>query len=441
MKLSNRRKRLLSLTAAASGTALLLTGCGALNQGGDSSNKLSVWHQFTESSDGDIDSMSWTIQQFNKANPDLKFQNRTIANDEANTVIRTGLSGDNPPTVLQYEGYKQTEDYAEAGALLDLTDWWAEHEDNFTHGDSEAVKDACEWDGKMWCIPWNVDTSQQLYYNTQIIEEQGLELPESIDDLKEIAKQLEGTGVAPVSLYAGDGWPAAHWWFLLAIQRCGIDTILEAAAQEGATWEEECFLQSATDLYELGQAGVFPEGVAGSDYNSMMQLYLSGDAAFMNTGTWFNTTLSDTPPGFEAAAMPFPQVDPENPSTQILGGFTNVFAVPANSGNTEAGLKFLEFMSDPKNESGAAFAKGGLINVVKGAEEELPDFIRPTFDTVSAALAAEGNNVIAYFENLVPPAVGEDPMYNGSAGLAAGTVTPEEFIATLQSAAAANVGQ
>jgi raffinose/stachyose/melibiose transport system substrate-binding protein len=442
MTLSTRRKRLLSLTATVSGTALLLTGCGALNQGGGSDNKLSVWHQFTESTDGDVDGMSWTIQQFNKEHPDMKFENRTIANDEANTVIRTGLSGDNPPTVLQYEGYKQTEDYAESGALLDITDWWEENKQHFAAGESQAAKDACEWDGKMWCIPWNVDTSQQLYVNPALVEEHDLVMPETIDQLKENAKKLEGTGVAPISLYAGDGWPAAHWWFLLSIQRCGIDTILDAAKQDGAAWDDECFLQSATDLYELGEAGVFPEGVAGSDYNSMMQLYLSGEAAFMNTGSWFNSTLTDTPPGdFEPEAIPFPQVDPDNPSEQILGGFTNVFAVPANSGNTEAGLEFLTWMSNPENGAGKAFARGGLINMLNDSDEEMDDVVKTAYETVAAAVDEPGNNVIAYFENLVPPAVGEDQMYNGSASLAANTMEPEEFVKNLQAAAAASVGQ
>jgi raffinose/stachyose/melibiose transport system substrate-binding protein len=420
---------------------MLLTGCGALNQGGGSDNPLSVWHQFAASTDGTVDAMTFTVNAYNDANPDAEFENRVIANDEANTVIRTGISGDSPPTVLQYEGYKQTEDYAKAGSLLDITDWWEEHKDNFTYGDSQAVKDACEWDGKMWCIPWNVDTSQQLYYNSGLLEEHNLTAPESIEDLKNVAAQLEGTGVAPVSLYAGDGWPAAHWWYLLSIQRCGVDKILAAAVQDGATWDDECFLQSATDLYELGEAGVFPEGVAGSDYNSMMQLFLSGGAAFMNTGSWFNSTLTRTPPDFEVSAMPFPEADPDNPSTQILGGLTNVFAVTANSGNTEAGLDFLEFISDPANGAGKAFAKSGLINVLKGSEEEMSPYVRASFDAVSEALAAEGDNVIAYFENLVPPGVGEDQMYNGSAALAANTMTPEDFVANLQAAAVAAAGQ
>jgi raffinose/stachyose/melibiose transport system substrate-binding protein len=419
------------------GSAVALAGCGLNNSSGGaaSSNKaLTVWHEF--SGDGGT-AMDTILKGYNTKNPDGKFEGRAIANDEVNTVVRTGLSGNNPPTVLQYEGYKQTAEFAKAGQLMDITDWYNAHKANFTYGDSQAVKDACEYEGKIYCIPWNVDTSEQLFVNPAVMDQYGLKTPATIDDLKGDAQKLKGSGVDPISLYAGDGWPAAHWWYLLTIQRCSVDTILKAAKQDGAKWDDPCFEQSAQDLYDLGKAGVFPQGVEGQNYNAMLQLFLSGKGAMMNTGTWFNSTLKSTPPKFDTQVAAFPQVDPSKPSRQILGGFTNVFGVPANSGNTDAGLKFLDYISDPSNGAGAEFAKSGLVNVVKGAEKELNPRTKASYDAIAQALSLPGNNVIAYFENLVPPSVGEDVMYNGAAALTAGTTQPKDFVSHLQQAAKA----
>jgi raffinose/stachyose/melibiose transport system substrate-binding protein len=437
--MSARRRRALTSLAVLAGSAVALTGCGLSNSssGAASSSKaLTVWHQFSGEGAGAMDVV---ISDYNKKNPDAKFKGRSIANDEANTVVRTGLSGNNPPTVLQYEGYQQTKDFVKAGQLLDITDWYKQHVDDFTYGDSQAVKDACEVDGKMYCIPWNVDTSEQLFINPDIMSQYSLTAPKTVDDLKAIAGTLKGTGINPVSLYAGDGWPAAHWWFLLTIQRCSVDTIVAAANQDGAKWDDPCFLQSAQDLYDIGQAGVFPQGVEGQDYNAMLQLFLSGKAALMNTGTWFNATLADkaTKPKFETEAVAFPQVDPAKPSQQILGGFTNVFGLPANSGNTDAGLKFLDYIADPANGAGAKFAKTGLVNVIIGADKEMEPRVKASYDAIAAALALPGNNVIAYFENLVPPSVGEDIMYNGTAALTSGSMKPQDYVTQLQQAAEA----
>jgi raffinose/stachyose/melibiose transport system substrate-binding protein len=385
--------------------------------------------------------MDDVIKGYDKANPDKKFKGRAIANDQVNTIVRTGLSGNNPPTVLQYEGYKQTTDYAKAGQLMDITAWYNKHKQDFTYGDSQAVKDACEYKGKIYCIPWNVDTSEQIFVNPDLVKQHGLKTPATLADLKADAAKLKGTGVNPISLYAGDGWPAAHWWYLLSIQRCSVDKILAAAKQSGAKWDDPCFQQSAQDLYDLGKAGVFPQGVQGQDYNAMLQLFLSGKAAMMNTGTWFNSTLTQTPPKFQTQAVPFPQVDPSKPSQQILGGFTNVFGVPARSGNTDAGLKFLDYLANPATGAGAAFAKSGLVNVVKGADQKMDPRVKASYDQIAKALSLPGNNVIAYFENLVPPSVGEDVMYNGSAALASGSMTPKTFVTKLQTAAAAAAKQ
>jgi raffinose/stachyose/melibiose transport system substrate-binding protein len=426
-----RHRRIAASVALAAASIAALTSCGLSRTG--SSAPLSVWHEFSGQSS---DAMTGAINGFNKKNPDMTFKGRAIANDQVNTVVRTGLSSKTPPTVLQYEGYQQTKDYAKAGQLLDITKWWNSHKQDFTYGDSQAVKDACEYNGKTYCIPWNVDTSEQLFYNPDLVQKYNLPMPKSIDDLKTVANKLKGTGVSAISLYAGDGWPAAHWWYLLSIQRCGVDKILAAAKQSGGTWDDPCFKQAAADLYGLGKAGVFPKGVGGQDYNAMLQLFMSGKTAFMNTGTWFNSTLEATPPKFKAGSIPFPQVDPSHPSSQILGGFTNVFGVTAKSGNTAAGLKFLDYLANPANGAGAAFAKNGLINVVKGADAQMNPRVKSSFDTINAALQKPGNNVVAYFENLVPPSVGEDEMYNGSAALAAGTETPDQFISKLQTAAA-----
>jgi raffinose/stachyose/melibiose transport system substrate-binding protein len=432
--MSRRRGRALTSLAVLAGSAVALTGCG-LSSGGSSasSNKpLTVWHEF--SGEGGT-AMDTVITGYNKANPKAKFKGRAIANDQVNTIVRTGLSGSNPPTVLQYEGYQQTADYAKAGQLMDITSWYDKHKQDFTYGESQAVKDACQYKGKVYCIPWNVDTSEQLFVNPDLMKQHGLTAPATIAALKSEAGKLKGASVNPISLYAGDGWPAAHWWYLLSIQRCSVDTILAAAKQSGAKWDDPCFLQSAQDLYDIGKAGVFPQGVQGQDYNAMLQLFLSGKAAMMNTGTWFNSTLAQTPPKFETQAVPFPQVDPSKPSKQILGGFTNVFGVPARSGNTDAGLKFLDYLADPGTGAGAAFSKSGLINVVKGADKEMNPRVKASYDQIANALALPGNNVVAYFENLVPPSVGEDVMYNGSAALASGSMTPKDFVTKLQKAA------
>jgi len=420
------------LLAGAALTMLLATtaACGLSKHGGGTSN-LAVWHELAGSGNEAVNTL---VDGFNDKHPDTTFTTRQIADSEVNSVLRTGLAGNNPPAIVQYEGYQQTADYAKAGQLTDITAWWRKHKDAFSFADNQAVRDACEYRGKMYCIPWDMYSSNQLFYNPALLKKYGLRLPATTADLAADARKLKGTGVNTVSLYSSEGWPAGQWWYLLSVQRCGIDRVRAAAAQHGASWSDPCFTAAAKDLYDLGRAGVFPSGVAGSDYNAQMSLFLSGKAVFMNTGTWFYQTMAENRPSIKVAATPFPQADPKHPSTQLLGGLTEVFGIPAHAGNKDAAYRFLDYMA--QRRSGELFAKASVMNMVKGANDTLPATLKPTWKTVHTELDKPGNNIVSYFENLVAPGVGEDAMYNGATAVAAGTMTPRQFTAKVQAAAA-----
>lgn len=415
--------------------ALMLSGCGLANGGGGGSTKLAVWHQLSGSGN---EAMQAVVDGYNEEHPDAEFTNRQLADGEADTVVRTGISGKNPPAVLQFEGFKQTEDYAKAGLLTDITEWWESNKGSFSYADSQSVKSLCSYEGKVYCIPLDLYTSNVLYANPEILKQYDIQVPTKVSDFIDIAAKLKGTGVSAVSLYSGEGWQAAQWWYLLAIQRCGIDTINAAAAQDGVTWDDPCFLQAAEDLASLANAGVFPEGVAGSDYNSMMSLFLSGKAAFMQTGSWFEQTIAETPPPFEVQGAAFPQVDPSAPSVEQLGGVNEGFGIPSAVEDTEASYAFLDYLA--QKSTGKLFSEASAMNLIAGSETSLPDGLKPAWDQAAAAFESGGQGFITYFEGLVDPAVGDQAMYNGATAVAAGTMTPTDFVTSVQAAAAQVAG-
>jgi ABC-type glycerol-3-phosphate transport system substrate-binding protein len=411
----------------------MLSGCGLAKD--SASQNLSVWHQLSGSGNK---AMQGVVDGFNKEHPDQKFQNRQLADGEADTVVRTGISGKNPPAILQFEGFKQTEDYAKAGLLTDITGWWNTHKDSFSYADSKSVAGLCSYKGKVYCIPLDLYTSNVLYVNPNVLKKYDIKAPTQVSDFVAIAKKLKGTGINPVALYSGEGWEAAQWWYLLTIQRCGIDKINAAAAQVGAKWDDPCFLKAAQDLGSLADGKVFPQGVAGSDYNSMMSLFLSGKAAFMQTGTWFEQTLAETPPSFDVQAVPFPQVDSSSPSVEQLGGINEGFGIPSAVKDTKASYAFLDYMA--QKSTGVLFSKASAMNMVAGSETDLPERLQPAWKQVSAAFKSDGQGFVTYFEGIVDPAVGDQAMYNGATGVAAGTITPPDFVKSVQKAAVKAAG-
>src|SRR5215211_9398469 len=106
------------------------------------SGDVSVWTEFTTG--GEATGIDELVETWNAKDNGITVTHRPIGNEEFFTVIRTALSGGEPPDVMQYERYQQTRDFAAAGQLTDLTDWWEANKDRFAV--SEAGAAACTFE-------------------------------------------------------------------------------------------------------------------------------------------------------------------------------------------------------------------------------------------------------------------------------------------------------
>jgi raffinose/stachyose/melibiose transport system substrate-binding protein len=421
---ASTRRILSTSTALVAISALSACGLAGGDDSGSASDEVVFWHAFTAGAEsGAIKSI---LDGFGEAQDSYTVKDRGIGNEEHFTVVRTGLAGGAPPDMVHYEGYQQTRDFAEAGQLLDLTDFWEEHEDKFILKES-AVR-ACTYDGKIYCIPYTFHSGFQMYYNAEILEQEGIEPPQTFEDFTAAAETLKGAGLTPVSIGAKDGWPAEHWWMNFIVQRCGVAHVYDVIDDKGAKFTDECFVQAAEDLAGLAEAGYFPEGASSDDYGAAISVFASKKAGFMQTGSWYAAELLETPTDFEYGIIPFPRFQDAENTGDITGAVTHVFGIPAKADNPDGAKALLEHMLT--EESTATWAEAGLFSLVDGAvEQNGPEDVMPLWDAVLQADAS-----LPWLENELPPGVGEDAIYNGSAALVAGRMTPQEFVESIQAA-------
>jgi len=430
---STRRARLFRMAVAALVAVPLLASCGlakggqanpdGAGDGGGAPTQVTVWHEFTAGSE------AAGIKEINKGFTDQKkftVKQRPIANEQLFTVLRTGLAGSLPPDVVQYEGYQQTRDFAKAGQLTDLTDIWTANQDKFLL--PESAKASCSYEGKIYCIPYTFATGSQIYYNADILKKQGIAPPTTYEEFLAAAEKLKGAGIAPIAIGAKDGWPAEHWWMLFLVQRCGVATVEKAEAKSGAKFTDPCFVQAAEDLASLSAKGYFSKGAASDDYGTALSVYRAGKAAFFQTGSWLAGGLVSEPTTFATEILPFPRMADDQHPGDIVGAVTHVFGIPSKAKNPDGARAYLDYlMSDPAT---TAWAKSGNLSLRSGAvEQNTPQALQPLWKSVLAADAS-----LPWLENELPPGVGEDKIYNGTAALVAGRMQPKEFVQSVQTA-------
>lgn len=405
-------------------SSMLLAACGLVGVGTSADNQVTFWHAFTGGAEGA--GINRIVKDFNERAEDYSVKQRPISNEEHFTVVRTGLAGNSPPDVVAFEGYQQTRDFAKAGQLQDLTSFWDEHSEDFIL--DESAERACTYEGKVYCIPYTFHTGWQLYYNADLLAEHDVEPPTTYDEFLAAADKLKNAGVTPIAIGAKDGWPATHWWMAFLVQRCGVEHVYDAIEGSGGKFTDPCFVAASEDLAQLADKDYFSSGAVSDDYGASLGVFRSEKAAFFQTGSWLAAGLLEDPTDFETGIVPFPRLaDDEHPG-DIIGAVTHVFGISADAKNPDGAMDFLEYLVSDRSTD--IWARQGLLSLADGAvEQHGPDEILPLWDAV-----LEAETSLPWIENELPPGVGEDKVYNGTAALIAGRMDAREFTESIQTA-------
>lgn len=431
-----RFRRGAALTSAAVALALTLTACGeaksSSSSAGGGNNAMSLLSEWTDG--GSKTSIDATIQAWNSANSNAKVSQRSIGNEDFTTASRTAMSGTTPPDILQFEGFSDTVDYAKAGKLTDLTSWWNAHKSQFVLADSPGFKRACEYQGKVYCIPNSANAQSVLFYNKDLLEKNGIAAPKTYDDFLAASATLKGKGITPLALGDKDGWPGAQLWMSFVVQLCGTTVADSAVDRTGAKWTDPCFTKAAQMVDDLRSQGYLPKGVVSDDYNAMTSQFLAGKAAFISTGSWFIGSWQTSPPPFSVGAEYLPAISGAQFSDDKVAYGGDVIGIPSAGKNQAKAQDFLSFLfsQDQANQ----WAKNYYFSSVKGSVSSSgPAEVKDLYAATESA-----TDTLASLDLQLPPAVGEKTLYDAGQALLGGKLTAAQFTAQLEESAAKEQG-
>ncbi|MGM0836117.1 MAG: sugar ABC transporter substrate-binding protein [Bacillota bacterium] len=307
--------------------SLLLVGCS----GGGDEDTLTVWAMGEEGKQ-----LSELVEKFEEENPDIKVKVQAIPWDQAHDKLLTAVASKKGPDVLQL-GTTWVPEFAEAGALLDLTPHLEEYpdfkEDNYFGGAVDSMK----YEDKVVGIPWYVET-RVLFYRTDLLEEVGYsEAPATWDELKDASEKLAARG---------------DEYFGMDINLKDKITPLIFAWQNGFETNEEAG-ELNLDSPEFTEAiayynSFFSEGLStpreGID---IVQAFRDGGKPMFMSGPWMINIFKDQAPDLEGkwsvAMLPGKETN-----TSSIGGA--VFSVFHNSEKVDEALKFISYTNEVETQ-------------------------------------------------------------------------------------------
>ncbi len=296
-----------ALVALSASVALLAAGCsgGATSSSsttGDSNAPvtMSFWHNST-TGDG---KKYWedTVAAFEKEHPNVTINIQAIQNEDMDGKLQTALASGGDPTIFMARGGGKLADVVAADQVMDITDQISP-EVKTALGD--GIFSAFTVDGKIYGMPTSV-LPGGMYYSKDLFAKAGITAtPTTFEELNAAVTKLKAAGIAPIALGGKDAWPAAHWYYFMALRDCSRETMDKAAATKD--FSDQCWLKAGEDLQAFTATEPFNKGYlttsAQQGAGSSAGMIANHKAAMELMGAWIPES-SPTSPRQEGAGRP-----------------------------------------------------------------------------------------------------------------------------------------
>ncbi len=316
---------------------------------------------------------------------------------------------------------------AEAGVLLDfdkaLTDLGMR--DKIAPGAVSTIEKL--YGGGFDFLPFQYNI-EGIWYNTQIFEDNGWEVPETWDELVTIAGEAQAAGLTPFSASGEQGWPLTRLVSTYLFRSVGPDALQKVADGEAKLTDPE-YVEAAAAIADLGAQGYFGDNVTSLDIDGSYNLFLTGQAPMIYMGSWILGNINSDANQVGAENMsffPFPAVE---------GGAGSIDQYPSNVGlpATFSEASYSEDVAGwlgciAENYGNEALSQGQISGFVADQEADLPAVSQKVADTI-----AESTDSVLWFEALFP-AKASQISSTSAALLVTGQLTPEDFMSTVQDA-------
>lgn len=326
-------KRLAALFIATCLAGTMLTGCGskeeattsgtsaeeqsASAESGEASGDVTIWYYWE--TEGHQEALNHIIEEFNNSQDDITVGAKYVPFADFKKQLSIGASADELPDIVILDNPDHAS-YAAMGIFADLTDRF----DVSTYYDGPV--NSCTLDGKLYGIPFG-SNDLLLFYNEDMLEAAGCEVPTTWDELLETAKACTTetvSGFAHCSVQNEEG----TFNFLTWVWSTGA-TAYEMNSEGG--------IKALTAVKEMVDSGAMTKEAINWTQGDTMNQFISGNLAMMINGTWQIPTMREEAPDLNWNVAPIP-MDVQQASG--LGGEN--YAVIAG-GNEEAAIKFLEY--------------------------------------------------------------------------------------------------
>ena len=276
--MSRKKSLTLQILSVALMTAVLLVACAPA--GGEPS-EVEVFSWWTGG--GEAAGLDAMIEVFKDKNPNIEFVNSAVAGGagtNARAVLATRLSQNEPPDSWQgHAGQELIGTYVKDKKIEPLN--FLYEEEGWLDVMPETLIPLISDGGNIYSVPVNIHRANVLWSNTQILADNGISIPTSLDEWFAAMDALQAAGVTPLAM--GEQWTAMHLFETIMLASLGPDKYngLWDGSTDWGSSEVTAALETFTKVLTYTNSDA-----SSLSWQDASQLVVDGSAAFNVMGDW-----------------------------------------------------------------------------------------------------------------------------------------------------------
>ena len=364
--------------------------------------------------------------QYEAAHPGWTVEMNYMDDDLYQTIgLQQLLAGRNAPDIyFEWTGSRLAQRYAD-GYAADLTE-------AVTTGPiaglfDESVFPAATIDGKVVMLPHTADVTNVLWYNKQILADNGITPPTTWAELLAACDTLSAAGIIPIASGNKDLWAAGNWLAHMASRVVGEDVYAATLGGSGkfATPEWETAFGY---IAELTAHHCVNDSANAIDDNSGAQLFFQGKAAMHAIGSWLVSWAIDEAPTLDFDYVNLPAMPDGAGNQDSVIGVETGYIVNAKSDKVDAAVDYLALLNSDANVQQFIAAEITPIAKSASAGADVDSRAQSLLDLLAGAPAV-----------VLPPDTGydlkmADALYAAEAAVLGGQASPADALAGIDAA-------
>ncbi len=334
--------------------ALLASAAGVALSGAAFAAEVEVVHWWT--SGGENAAVSVFADEFEAQTEHIWADTAIAGGNNARAAVMQRILGDDAPGAAQFNPGRQYEELIEGGLLLDLTEL-AEREGwrDFIRPES-ILTNACEKDGRIWCVPVNIHSWQWGWASIPVFEQSGVPVPTNLQQFLESAPKIRDAGFIPFAI-GGENWQHTGAFNVTLVGLIGKENYYRLFRDRDSDYARSADVAEVFETWrEL--TSYKDEGSANRNWNDTTNLVITNQAALQIMGDWARGefAVAGKVPGVDYECIPGPS------DTPFLTTDGDIFLFPKQDDpEVEAAqLEMASLMINPRVQALFNVAKGSL---------------------------------------------------------------------------------